>query len=74
MGLGDRHQKKDIEAALKKAEARGLKVTHDKNGHRWGYVICCPCNDSIKVPCTPRNAGEDAKRINDFTRKHSGCA
>ncbi|MFI1863881.1 hypothetical protein [Streptomyces jumonjinensis] len=39
MGKGDRHQKKDIEAALKRAEACGLKVTHAKNRHNWGFVI-----------------------------------
>ncbi|MER5768039.1 hypothetical protein [Streptomyces sp. NPDC001985] len=74
MGIGDRHQKKDVEAALRRAEACGLKVTHDKNRHRWGYVICCPCDDSVRVYCTPRNAGEEAKKINGFIRNHQNCA
>ncbi|MGW6458124.1 hypothetical protein ACWF94_19805 [Streptomyces sp. NPDC055078] len=74
MGLGDRHQKKDIEAALRRAEAAGLKVTHDKNRHRWGYVICCPCRRTFTVSCTPQNAGGEAKRIDGFITKHRGCA
>ncbi|MFD9719761.1 hypothetical protein [Streptomyces sp. NPDC059076] len=74
MGLGDRHQKKDIEAALKRAEGCGLKVKHDRNGHHWGYVLCCPCSDTFTVYCTPRSPGNEARRIDEFTRKHRGCA
>ncbi|WP_329019284.1 hypothetical protein [Streptomyces sp. NBC_00690] len=74
MGLGDRHQKKDIEAALRRAESSGLKVTHDKNRHNWGYVICCPCNRSVTVRCTPRNAGTEAKKIDEFIKHHRTCA
>ncbi|MFI1014297.1 hypothetical protein [Streptomyces sp. NPDC020965] len=73
MGIGDRHQKKDVEAALKRAEARGLKVKHDKNRHHWGYVICCPCNDSVTVYCPPRDVGTAARRIDEFSHKHHGC-
>ncbi|SCK56449.1 hypothetical protein YW7DRAFT_05242 [Streptomyces sp. AmelKG-E11A] len=58
MGLGDRHQKKDVEAALRRAEAAGLKVKHDKNRHRWGWVLCCPCNEDIVVSCPPRSPEE----------------
>ncbi|WP_190125005.1 hypothetical protein [Streptomyces inusitatus] len=74
MGIGDRHQKKDAEAALKRAEACGLKVKHDKNRHRWGFVICCPCNDDITVNCTPQSTGNEAKRIDGFIRKHRSHA
>ncbi|MFC5155554.1 hypothetical protein [Streptomyces amakusaensis] len=74
MGLGDRHQKKDVEAALKRAEAAGLKVTHDKNRHRWGWVICCPCSKNITVYCTPSSQGEEANKIDQFTGKHRNCA
>ncbi|MER7043951.1 MULTISPECIES: hypothetical protein [Streptomyces] len=74
MGIGDRHQKKDIEAALRRAEACGLKVTHDKSRHTWGYVICCPCSDKFTVHCTPQSAGNEAKKINGFINKHRGCA
>ncbi|MER5490902.1 hypothetical protein ACSMX9_02685 [Streptomyces sp. LE64] len=74
MGLGDRHQKKDVEAALKRAEAAGLKVTHDKNRHHWGYVLCCPCSRSVTVHCTPKDTGTMAKRIDEFTQRHRGCS
>ncbi|MFI1012742.1 hypothetical protein [Streptomyces sp. NPDC020965] len=70
MGLGDRHQKKDVEAALKRAEGAGLKVMRKKNGHTWGYVICCPCNLSVRVDCTPKSAGNEAREIDRFTRRH----
>ncbi|MFE7131353.1 hypothetical protein ACFVIM_10870 [Streptomyces sp. NPDC057638] len=74
MALGDRHQKKDVEAALKRAEAAGLKVTHDRNGHNWGWVVCCPCSADIAVYCTPRNTGNTARDIDRFTRRHTNCA
>ncbi|MER6913810.1 hypothetical protein ABT354_19245 [Streptomyces sp. NPDC000594] len=74
MGLGDRHQKKDVEAALRRAEAAGLKVTHDKNRHRWGWVICCPCTKRHRVHCTPQNQGREARSIDDFVKDHRGCS
>ncbi|MFI1013299.1 hypothetical protein [Streptomyces sp. NPDC020965] len=74
MALGDRHQKKDVEAALKRAERAGLKVTRKQNGHTWGLVVCCPCNGSHRVDCTPRNAGNAANRIDQFTERHRNCA
>ncbi|MER7047387.1 hypothetical protein [Streptomyces jumonjinensis] len=72
MGKGDRHPKKDVEAALKRAEACGLKVLHKQNGHNWGYLICCPCSESVRISCTPRSAGTEAKSIDEFTRDHRG--
>ncbi|MER7043297.1 hypothetical protein [Streptomyces jumonjinensis] len=74
MGLGDRHQKKDVEAALKRAERAGLKVTHKQNGHDWGAVVCCPCNERVVVHCTPRSQGNEANKIDRFTERHRNCA
>ncbi|MEU0985340.1 hypothetical protein [Streptomyces sp. NPDC005953] len=74
MALGDRHQKKDVEAALKRAEAAGLKVTRTGSGHRWGYVLCCPCNQRRTVSCTPQNPSEEARYIDGFVRQHRACA
>ncbi|MCX4664243.1 hypothetical protein ACFWPV_28145 [Streptomyces uncialis] len=74
MGIGDRHQKKDVEAALKRAERAGLKVTRTGKGHRWGLLICCPCNESHTVACTPQSQGEEARSIDRFTRRHASCA
>ncbi|MEU9608883.1 hypothetical protein [Streptomyces sp. NPDC048057] len=74
MGIGDRHQKKDVEAALRRAEDAGLKVTHKGNGHTWGVVICCPCAQHTTVSCTPRSPGNEAKKIDQFTERHRNCA
>ncbi|MFE7131348.1 hypothetical protein ACFVIM_10845 [Streptomyces sp. NPDC057638] len=74
MALGDRHQKKDVEAALKRAEAAGLKVTRTGNGHTWGYLLCCPCSKTVGVSCTPQSPGEEAKMIDRFTWRHRNCA
>ncbi|WP_323448150.1 hypothetical protein [Streptomyces yaizuensis] len=74
MALGDRHQKKDVEAALKRAEAAGLKVTRDKKKHTWGYVLCCPCSQRFRVDCTPKSQGDEAAEIDRFTRGHRNCA
>ncbi|SCK59729.1 MULTISPECIES: hypothetical protein [unclassified Streptomyces] len=74
MGIGDRHQKKDVEAALKRAERAGLKVTHKRSRHHWGVVICCPCSDHVAVFCTPQSPGEEAGKIDHFTRRHRNCA
>ncbi|MFI0219711.1 hypothetical protein [Streptomyces lydicus] len=71
---GDRHPKPDVEAALRRAEKAGLKVKHDQNGHRWGYVICCPCTASTKVWSTPSSPGTEGRKIDEFTRKHLNCA
>nr|WP_323449491.1 hypothetical protein [Streptomyces sp. YSPA8] len=74
MALGDRHQKKDVEAALKRAEAAGLKVTRTGTGHSWGVVVCCPCNKNVVVSCTPQSQGEEAKMIDRFAWRHRNCA
>ncbi|GAA2220722.1 hypothetical protein GCM10010232_00630 [Streptomyces amakusaensis] len=63
-----------MEAALRRAEAAGLKVIHTGKGHRWGCVVCCPCNDKYTVVCTPQNPSEEAKDIDRFTRRHENCA
>ncbi|QPJ95632.1 hypothetical protein GE265_23060 [Streptomyces clavuligerus] len=74
MPLGDKHPKKDVETALKRAEKAGLKVTRKQNRHNWGAVLCCPCNDSFTVHCTPQNPGREAKKIDGFTNNHRGHA
>ncbi|AXU12726.1 hypothetical protein CRV15_07690 [Streptomyces clavuligerus] len=74
MAPGDKHQKKDVEAALKRAEKAGLKVTRKQNRHNWGFILCCPCDADIAVYCTPRSAGDLARDIDRFTRRHTNCA
>ncbi|MCS0638785.1 hypothetical protein NX801_24635 [Streptomyces sp. LP05-1] len=65
-----RHQKKDVAAALDRARKAGLHVVPDKSGHRWGWVVCCPCSDTIIVSGTPKNSGAEAKRVSNFVSKH----
>lgn len=57
-----RHPKKDVEAALKDAEANGWVVTATTAGHRWGKFECgTGCVWSIWS--TPANPGNHAKQI-----------
>jgi len=65
-----RHQKGDVAAALDRAQAVGFKVEPDKNGHRWGWVICCTCGDKQYVSGTPKSPSTEAKKIDQFVRKH----
>ncbi|MFI7277977.1 hypothetical protein [Streptomyces sp. NPDC049879] len=66
-----RHQSGDVASALDRARKAGLTVVPDKNGHRWGLVICCPCSSRHIVPGTPKNAGNEAFRIDQFVKKHT---
>lgn len=61
-----RHQKSDIAKALDDAKAAGMTVLFDKNGHRWGYVICAPCGQRFKVWGTPKSPSDHAKDICRF--------
>ncbi len=74
MPLGDKHPKKDVEAALKRAEKVGLKVTRKQNGHNWGALVCCPCTQFVRISCTPRSNGDEANKIDKFTNTHRTCA
>ena len=72
-----RHPKKEIEAALRDAEARGWAVAIAATAHRWG-VMTCPeesragCRSSIWS--TPRNAGNHARQIRQALNRcpHAG--
>ncbi|WP_321885810.1 hypothetical protein [Paraburkholderia bannensis] len=71
------HPKKEIEAALTYAEAKGWLVRPGKgNGHAWGRLYCpsrqadCRCGEFCitSIWSTPRNAGNHAhllKRVVD---------
>ena len=58
-----RHQKKDVEYALKHARDSGLTVEETHNGHLWGRVRCPVCGKVIQVYCTPTNPSEHGKFI-----------
>lgn len=57
-----RHPKKEIESALRYGEQQGFELVlrHGK-GHLWGRLI--KDGATIAIYGTPRNTGNDAKRI-----------
>ena len=57
-----RHSKKDVEKALRIAEAAGFAVTSSASGHRWG-VIDCGHGCTHSVWSTPRNPVNHAKQL-----------
>ncbi len=61
----DGHPKKEIEAALRVAEARGWIVEEIHRGHRWG-ILSCPTREHLMVIwSTPRSPGTLGKRIRE---------
>ena len=61
-----RHPKKEVQAALREAEALGWVVTVSPRGHIWGRLLCpkrsrAGCQDSIHS--TPRNAANHARHL-----------
>ncbi|MGH8993895.1 MAG: hypothetical protein ACRDZ7_20475 [Acidimicrobiia bacterium] len=63
----DRHQKKDVEKALQYAEDEGgFTVRPIHSGHVWGAIHCPADVCVLRVHSTPRNEGNEAKRIRRF--------
>lgn len=63
-----RHSKKEVEAALRRAEKAGWSVTPTTAGHRWGKAECghgC----SISIWSTPKNPGNFAKAIDRAVKR-----
>jgi len=61
-----RHPKKDVEAALKEAEAAGWEVIPTASGHRWGVMRCSETSREgcqVSVWSTPRNPGDHARQL-----------
>lgn len=56
------HSKKEVEKALKGAEAAGWTVIATAAGHRWGKVECGK-GCVISIWSTPRSPGNHAKQI-----------
>ncbi len=59
-----RHPKKEVEGALRDAEAGGWLVTPKGAGHRWGVAECGGgCRVSIwSTPKSPGNHAKDVRR------------
>lgn len=66
-----RHPNKDIEEAVRYAEASGWKVRLAKRGHAWGQMFCpanskdCRCGDFCvtSINTTPKKPATHAKQI-----------
>jgi hypothetical protein len=58
----DRHPKKEVEEALKYAEAHGWAI-HRRSGHAWGQGWCPAHACLFAIWSTPRNSGNHAKQI-----------
>lgn len=66
-----RHQRKEVEAAVQDAEARGWIAVMKGGGHAWA-VLRCPGGAggcSVWVWSTPKNAGNHAKDIDRAVAK-----
>jgi hypothetical protein len=65
------HPKKEVEEALKEAEATGFDV-EDKRGH-WGVIHCPGAPPESCQPfwvwSTPKNAGNHAKQIRRYVAR-----
>lgn len=48
-----RHPKKDVEQAVRAAEAAGWSVTEIHRGHRWGLLTCPAGLDTVTLFSTP---------------------
>lgn len=69
MSTRDRHDDPAVEEALQYAEELGWRVDVRHNGHVWGRIFCPLASRSgcqMSVGSTPKNAGNEAKRIRRF--------
>lgn len=60
-----RHPKKDVEAALRTAEAAGWTVEEIHRGHRWGQARCPAREHHAPIWSTPRDPTTVGKRIRE---------
>ncbi|GAA4680183.1 hypothetical protein Prum_050380 [Phytohabitans rumicis] len=65
-----RHPKKEIADALRRGQTASLTVREIHRGHRWGELVCIPCQASRDGYSTPRDPGTHAKQLDRFIRDH----
>ena len=65
----DRHQRKQVEAALRFAEAKGCLVEVHHAGHTWGLVVASN-GQQLRVWSTPKDADVAAKMIRRFVQRN----
>ena len=65
----DRHQRKEVEAALRFAEAQGCTVEVRHAGHTWGLVVASN-GQRLRIWSTPKDADVAAKMIRRFVQRN----
>ena len=67
----ERHTKPEVEEALADLTRKPLRIVVKHHGHVWGRIYC-NCQDSghqVSINSTPKNAGNEAKRLRaEWTR------
>ncbi len=65
----ERHQRKQVEAALRFAEEESCRVEVLHSGHTWGAVVA-PNGQRLRVWSTPTDADVAAKMIRRFVLRN----
>ncbi len=65
----ERHQRKQVEAALRFAEEEGCQIDVLHSGHTWGQVVA-PNGQRFRVWSTPKDADVAAKMIRRFALRN----
>ena len=65
----DRHQKKQVEEALRAAEDERCTVEVRHSGHTWGHVVA-PNGQRLRVWSTPKDPDAAARIIRRFARNN----
>jgi lysophospholipid acyltransferase (LPLAT)-like uncharacterized protein len=61
----DRHQRKQVEAALRFAEQEGCVIDVRHSGHTWGHVVASN-GQRFRVWSTPKDAAVAARMTRRF--------
>jgi lysophospholipid acyltransferase (LPLAT)-like uncharacterized protein len=64
-----RHQRKQVEGALRFAEEEGCVVEVRHSGHTWGHVVA-PNGQRSRVWSTPKDADVAARMIRRFALRN----
>jgi hypothetical protein len=65
----DRHQRKQVEAALRFAEEQGCSIEVRHSGHTWGHVVAAN-GQRLRVWSTPKDADVAANMIRRFVLRN----